>query len=124
MRRSSGPLAAVIAFLTFLGLLLPTGATAATDDAATGAARAGGAVGPLPSVVPRPQEMARLGPDVRVPSDVRVVYGDGVDQPTRELVASVLRQAGARHLRGGSGPGLTVTVGRLADAPVAKALRA
>ncbi|WP_063727507.1 beta-N-acetylglucosaminidase domain-containing protein [Streptomyces sp. RTd22] len=115
MRRSSGPLAAVIAFLTFLGLLLPTGATAATD------ARA---VGPLPSVVPRPQEMARLGPDVRVPAEVRVVYGDGVDQPTRELVASVLRRAGARHLRGGSGPGLTVTVGRLADAPVANALRA
>nr|WP_078510511.1 beta-N-acetylglucosaminidase domain-containing protein [Streptomyces himastatinicus] len=115
MRRSSGPVAAVIAFLTFFGLLLPTGATAATD------ARA---VGPLPSVVPRPQEMARLGPDVRVPAEVRVVYGDGVDQPTRELVASVLRRAGARHLRGGSGPGLTVTVGRLADAPVAKALRA
>ncbi|WP_055554506.1 beta-N-acetylglucosaminidase domain-containing protein [Streptomyces sp. NBRC 110028] len=113
MRRSSRPLAAVIAFLTFLGLLLPTGATAAT----------GARSGPLPSVVPRPQAMARLGPDVRVPTEVRVVYGDGVDRPTRELVAAVLRRAGAQLLRGGSGPGLTVTVGRLAEARVAKALR-
>ncbi|MEU1799794.1 beta-N-acetylglucosaminidase domain-containing protein [Streptomyces sp. NPDC019937] len=113
MRRSSRPLAAVIAFLTFLGLLLPTGATAATGARST----------PLPSVVPRPQAMARLGPDVRVPAEVRVVYGDGVDRPTRELVAAVLRRAGAKRLRGGSGPGLTVTVGRLAEARVAKALR-
>ncbi|ADI03280.1 hypothetical protein SBI_00159 [Streptomyces bingchenggensis BCW-1] len=117
MRRSSRPLAAVIAFLTLLGLLLLPGATAA------GAAPAGGA-GPLPSVVPRPQAMARLGPDVTVPAEVRVVYGDEVDRPTRDLVASVLRRAGAKRLRGGSGPGLTVTVGRLADARVAEALRA
>ncbi|MFI0732468.1 beta-N-acetylglucosaminidase domain-containing protein [Streptomyces sp. NPDC021225] len=118
MRRSSRPPAAVIAFLTFfafLGLLLP-GSTA-------GAAPARGP-GPLPSVVPRPQEMARLGPDVTVPAVVRVVYGDEVDRPTRDLVASVLRRAGAKRLRGGSGPGLTVTVGLLADARVAEALRA
>nr|QUJ09173.1 Lon26 [Streptomyces sp.] len=114
MRRSSRPLAAVIAFLTFLGLLLPVGATATA---------AGAGPGPLPSVVPRPQTMDRLGPDVVVPAEVRVVYGDGVDRPTRELVAAVLRRAGAERLRGGSGPRLTVTVGRLADARVAKALR-
>ncbi|MFI0773403.1 beta-N-acetylglucosaminidase domain-containing protein [Streptomyces sp. NPDC021212] len=113
MRRSSRPLAAVIAFLTFLGLLLPVGATAATAGA-----------GPLPSVVPRPQAMARLGPDVVVPREVRVVYGDGVDRPTRDLIASVLRRAGAKRLRGGYGPQLTVTVGRIADASVAAALRA
>jgi len=119
MGRSSRPLAAVIAFLTFLGLLLPVGATAT----AAGAAPARG-YGPLPSVVPRPQTMARLGPDVAVPAEVRVVYGDGVDRPTRDLVASVLRRAGAQRLRGGAGPGLTVTVGRISDARVAKALRA
>ncbi|MFD7500790.1 beta-N-acetylglucosaminidase domain-containing protein [Streptomyces sp. NPDC059850] len=119
MRPRSRPLAAVIAFLTFLGLLLPLGTTAT----AAGAPAAGGARA-LPPVVPRPQTMTRLGPDVAVPATVRVVYGDGVDQPTRDLVASVLRRAGARHLRGGSGPGLTVTVGRITDARVAAALRA
>ncbi|MER7875393.1 beta-N-acetylglucosaminidase domain-containing protein [Streptomyces solisilvae] len=114
MRSRSSTLARVTVLFTLLALLLPTGA----------AATAATAPGPLPVVTPRPQEMSRIGADVHVPDRVRLVIADGVDRPTRDLITSVLRRAGASRIQGGAGPKLTVTVGRIADPRVVRALRA
>ncbi|SED56005.1 beta-N-acetylhexosaminidase family protein [Streptomyces melanosporofaciens] len=116
MRSRSSTLARVTVLFTLLALLLPTGAAATAATAA--------APGPLPVVTPHPQEMSRIGADVHVPARVRLVVADGVDRPTRELVTSVLRRAGASRIQDGPGPTLTVTVGRITDARVARALRA
>ncbi|MFS7873329.1 beta-N-acetylglucosaminidase domain-containing protein [Streptomyces asiaticus] len=115
MRSRSRALAPVTVLFTLLALLLPAGAVATA--AAT-------APGPLPVVTPRPQEMSRIGADIRVPTRVRLVISDGVDRPTRDLVTSVLRRAGASRIQDGPGPKLTVTVGRIADPRVTRALRA
>lgn len=115
MRSRSRTLAPVTVLFTLLALLLPTGAVATA--AAT-------APGPLPVVTPRPQEMSRIAADIHVPARVRLVISDGVDRPTRDLVTSVLRRAGASRIQDGPGPTLTVTVGRIADPRVARALRA
>ncbi|WP_445518759.1 beta-N-acetylglucosaminidase domain-containing protein [Streptomyces sp. NEAU-174] len=115
MRSRSRALAPVTVLFTLLALLLPAGAVATA--AAT-------APGPLPVVTPRPQEMSRIGADIHVPTRVRLVISDGVDRPTRDLVTSVLRRAGASRIQDGPGPKLTVTVGRIADPRVARALRA
>ncbi|WP_374727429.1 beta-N-acetylhexosaminidase family protein [Haloactinomyces albus] len=61
----------------------------------------------LPRVTPRPQEMTRLGRDVRVHGTVEVVVDSLVDQPTRELVVRVLRAAGASRVAV-HGPGTAV----------------
>ncbi|AGP60691.1 beta-N-acetylglucosaminidase domain-containing protein [Streptomyces rapamycinicus] len=115
MRSRFRTLAPVTVLFTLLALLLPTGAVTTAAAAAPG---------PLPVVTPRPQEMSRIGADVHVPSRVRLVISDGVDRPTRDLVAAVLRRAGASRIQDGPGPKLTVAVGRIADPRVARALRA
>ncbi|WP_234701172.1 dihydroxyacetone kinase subunit DhaK, partial [Streptomyces malaysiensis] len=94
MRSRSSTLARVTVLFTLLALLLPTGA----------AATAATAPGPLPVVTPRPQEMSRIGADVHVPDRVRLVIADGVDRPTRDLITSVLRRAGASRIQDGAGP--------------------
>ena len=50
---------------------------------------------PLPGVVPTPQALAWVGPDVAVAETVQVVVAAAVDEPTRTLVTDVLRTAGA-----------------------------
>ncbi|MFC4504000.1 MULTISPECIES: beta-N-acetylglucosaminidase domain-containing protein [Streptomyces] len=84
-----------------------------------------------PAVTPRPQQLEPNGDAVVVPSRVRVVTSGAVDRPALDLVVSVLRAAGAEQIeedplpagRGAAGE-LTVVVGGIDDAPVARALRA
>ncbi|KAA2262443.1 beta-N-acetylglucosaminidase [Solihabitans fulvus] len=114
-----------VACLTVLALAGAAGSavgvnTAPTADAAT-----------LPSITPRPQQLVGNGFGLTVPSKARVLAADEVDGPTRDLVTSVLRGAGATDVTVGplGGPsgdaaGLTVLVGPLADPAVAAALRA
>lgn len=116
MRSRSSTLAGVTVLFTLLALLLPATASATAATAA--------APGPPPVVTPHPREMSRIGADVHVPARVRLVVADGVDRPTRELVTSVLRHAGASRIQDGPGPKLTVTVGRITDTRVVRALRA
>ncbi|MFE2446970.1 beta-N-acetylglucosaminidase, partial [Streptomyces sp. NPDC059426] len=96
MRSRSSTLASVTVLFTLLALLLPTGVAATAATAA--------APGPLPVVTPHPQEMSRIGADIHVPARVRLVVADGVDRPTRDLVTSVLRRAGASRIQDGPGP--------------------
>jgi len=82
------------------------------------------------SVVPRPQTLTRTGADLVVPGKVRVRAAAEADRPTKDLVVSVLRGAGARDVEvadlGDSRPDparLTVVVGPVANPQVAGALR-
>ncbi|GHH76825.1 beta-N-acetylglucosaminidase [Streptomyces sulfonofaciens] len=119
-----------------LGLLAaaPAGAVVPIAPAADRTA-ASGAAAPdaLPVVTPTPQHMAPAGRALRVPDRVRLVVGDGVDDPSVDTVRKALASAGARHVEqvaigaaaaGAPRPGLTVVVGALADPKVAAALRA
>lgn len=85
----------------------------------------------LPTVTPRPQQLAPNGSDLAVPSRVRVATADTVDRPALDLIGSVLRSAGAEHIEevplptGTSVAGeLTVVVGEFDDQRVTQALRA
>ncbi|GAA4853477.1 beta-N-acetylglucosaminidase domain-containing protein [Saccharopolyspora rosea] len=83
---------------------------------------------PLPPLTPQPQQISRLGPDVRVPGEAAVVADRQVDRPTRDLLVRVLRSAGARDVEvveaGApvSAP-LVVRVGDVRDDDVARGLR-
>ncbi|MEU8567376.1 beta-N-acetylglucosaminidase domain-containing protein [Streptomyces pathocidini] len=107
-------------------------ALAQNSTAHTGTAPGSATASPaLPIVTPRPQEMTANGGPLRVPSRVRVLLGEGADKPTRKLVVSVLRGAGARQVDVKPLAGaperkvgeLTVVVGRLGDATVTEALK-
>ncbi|GAB3426976.1 beta-N-acetylhexosaminidase family protein [Flindersiella endophytica] len=107
-----------------LGPLAPflpaASARPAPDFAETGAA--------LPAVTPRPQSLERNGVGLPVHGTVRLHLAPGVDQPTRDLVTSILRSAGAgtvtvTGLAGVRKTGLSVVVGPAGDARVAAALR-
>ena len=70
----------------------------------------------LPTVVPTPQAMAWVGPDVPVAGDVEVTFHAEVDQPTRDALVPLLDGGPAE------GPGLDVTLGALGDPEVAEML--
>jgi len=85
----------------------------------------------LPDVTPRPQELAANGDPLTVPSRVRVLTAGQPDRPTRDLVVSVLRAAGATQIEErplpvtGVGAGdLSVVIGGITDPRVTDALRA
>ncbi|MET8976543.1 beta-N-acetylglucosaminidase domain-containing protein [Streptomyces sp. NPDC004539] len=85
----------------------------------------------LPEVTPRPQQLAANGAPLTVPSRVRVLTAGQPDRPTRDLVVSVLRTAGATQIEEsplpdtGVGAGdLTVVIGGATDSRVTDALRA
>jgi hyaluronoglucosaminidase len=84
---------------------------------------------PLPAITPTPQTLERNGTGLLVRGTaVRLRLGSGVDAPTRELVTSVLRSAGAGSvsvtgLGGARSSGLDVVAGPAADPRVAGALR-
>lgn len=102
------------------GPLAPAEARSVPDRAETGAA--------LPSVTPRPQSLERNGVGVLVRGAVRLHLAPGVDGPTRSLVTSVLRSAGAGSVTTAGltevrRTGLSVVVGPAGDGRVAAALR-
>ncbi len=70
----------------------------------------------LPTVVPTPQAMAWVGPDVPVAGEVEVTFHAEVDQPTRDALGPLLDGGPAE------GPGLDVTLGALGDPEVAEVL--
>jgi hyaluronoglucosaminidase len=84
---------------------------------------------PLPAVLPTPHQIAWLGPDVAVPDDVVLHAGDGVDEPTRQVVQLVLQAAGAKNVAADDGGGggddavLDVWLGTLDRPEVADGLR-
>lgn len=88
------------------------------------------APGPLPGVTPPPRRMWRDGADAVVSGTVTLRVARSVDRPTRELLVSLLKRAGASEvltvpLTGSAGDtALTVLAGAVADPPVAMALRA
>jgi hyaluronoglucosaminidase len=80
----------------------------------------------LPAVTPTPRAARWIGPDATVTPTVSLVAGDGVDQRTTSLVTSVLTAAGADDVRRAddAGDGLTVRIGPIGDAAIARALAA
>jgi len=78
---------------------------------------------PLPTVVPTPQQMHWLGPDVTVPRRVALVAGDGVDKPSRDLVVETLKRGGARTVGDSDDAALEVRAGLLDDPAVADVLQ-
>ncbi|QNP68816.1 beta-N-acetylglucosaminidase domain-containing protein [Streptomyces roseirectus] len=111
--------------LTVAALVLSCLFTAAPPAAASPDAAA------LPEVTPRPQQLTANGGPLTVPSRVRVLTAGQPDRPTRDLVVSVLRAAGATSVEesplpatGVEADGLTVVVGVIGDVRVADALRA
>src|SRR5262245_35579660 len=104
-----------------LAPFLPAASARPVPDQAEGVAA-------LPSVTPRPQSLERNGVGLLVGGAVRLHLASSVDQPTRELVTSILRAAGAgtvtaTGLSGVRKTGLSVVVGPAGDAKVAAALR-
>jgi hyaluronoglucosaminidase len=92
-------------------------------------ARAEQSAGSPPSITPRPQQLARTGPDLAVTGKVQVRAAAEVDRPTRDLVVSMLRRAGARQvevvgLDAAATRRLTVVIGPVRNPVVAEALRA
>lgn len=85
---------------------------------------------PPPTVLPTPQQIHWLGPDVDVPEAVAVVASDGVDAAARRRLDDVLQSAGATTIADspdGEADGdeqLVVHAGLLADASTQKALEA
>ncbi|MHC5902788.1 beta-N-acetylhexosaminidase family protein [Streptomyces sp. S6] len=85
----------------------------------------------LPEVTPRPQQLAANGDPLTVPSRVRVLTAGQPDRPTRDLVVSVLRSAGATEIEESPLPAtgveagdLSVVIGGVTDSRVTDALRA
>lgn len=106
MHRGTAVLAAVVLVLT--GLVAPKAIAAPAE--------------PLPELNPAPQQLTRLGGDIRVPSNVRVLAGRSVDEATVKLLTTSLRGAGARavNLVRGASPnartgGFTVSVDASGD---------
>jgi hyaluronoglucosaminidase len=123
--RSAGRI--TISGFTVFALLVPL---AVFGPAGPARALAGHVPG-LPSITPRPQLVTRNGTDLVVPGKVRLRVASEADRPTKDLVVSVLRGAGARDVDVAgldeSSPEsrrLTVVVGPVGDPRVAEALRA
>ncbi|MEC3982566.1 beta-N-acetylhexosaminidase family protein [Amycolatopsis sp. H20-H5] len=104
-------LAVVLALVVAAVVVTPAGAS-------TGQSRPS----PLPVVTPSPQQMTPNGREIRVPREVALVLGKGVDAPTEALVRQSLTRAGARDIRLGGRGALKVVVGAIDDQVVSQAL--
>ncbi|WP_240686736.1 beta-N-acetylhexosaminidase family protein [Amycolatopsis suaedae] len=76
-----------------------------------------------PVVTPAPQSMESNGRAVRVPHQVGLVLGSGVDESSSELLRATLSRAGAREIVDRPA-GLTVVAGLITDERVRGSLRA
>src|SRR5439155_9430164 len=90
---------------------------------------AGQPVSAGPPIIPRPAQLTGGGDPLDVSGTVRILAGTEVDEPTRDLLSSALRSAGAREvvIAGLAEPasgGLTVVAGLLGNRTVADRLRA
>lgn len=103
--------------LTFAAVSLLVAVTTASGTSADPA--------PPPQVTPQPQHIEPLGDAVAVPHEVGVIVDEAVDEPTRELLITIFRTAGAREVDvveagTSSAPGqLSVRVGLMSTTDVA-----
>ena len=107
----------------------PSSSSSSSSDGG-GAGGTGGVIttrpanAPVPTVVPTPQQIRSLGPDVVVPHTVALAAGPGVDAPTRNLVSEALGAAGARSVSADDEDAtLVVRAGLVRDSGLAAALR-
>ncbi|MGY0020121.1 beta-N-acetylhexosaminidase family protein [Streptomyces sp. YJ-C3] len=83
--------------------------------------------GPLPTVSPTPQHLARAGDDLPLPARAELVVGDTTDPAARALVTKTLQDRGVQRLdvraEASGHAALTVLLGPAARPDIAQALR-